>query len=287
MARSAPASGCQVSSHSIGGSGRSLEIAVTKSSKPGIFRPMAGAIRIGCSGWQYRSWREVLYPHGLAQRRWLARYAEVFETVEVNSTFYRLARPAAVARWVAETPAAFRFTVKASRYLTHIKRLHEMRTGIGRFSDAIAPLAESGRLECVLWQLPGTQQRDDARLAEALAALPPGRHAFEFRHPSWFAEDVLEALRAHGVALVIGDHPERPWQPYTVTAPFSLVRLHYGAAGRRGNYSERELAAWARRLRRLAQDTDEVLVYLNNDWEGFAVRNARRLQALLGQAPRS
>jgi uncharacterized protein YecE (DUF72 family) len=252
-----------------------------------VDQAMTAAIRIGCSGWQYRSWRDVLYPQGLAQRRWLTRYAEVFETVEVNSTFYRLARPAAVARWVDETPGDFRFTVKASRYLTHIKRLHEMAAGIGRFYEAIDPLVRSGKLECVLWQLPGSYQRDDDRLAEALAALPPGRHAFEFRHPSWFADPVLETLRAHGVALVIGDHPERPWQPRTVTAPFSLVRLHYGAAGRRGNYSERELETWARRLRRLARDTDEVLVYLNNDWEGFAVRNARRLQRLLAVSPGS
>jgi uncharacterized protein YecE (DUF72 family) len=242
---------------------------------------MAGVIRIGCSGWQYRDWRGVLYPEGLAQRRWLAHYAETFETVEVNNTFYGLTRPTAVARWVGETPAGFRFTVKASRYLTHVKRLRQLHTGIDRFYESIGPLVESGKLHCILWQLPPTQQRDDDRLAAALAVLPPGRHAFEFRHPSWFANEVFDALRAAGVALVIGDHPERPWQPRTVTARFSLVRLHYGAAGRRGNYSERELETWARRIRRLARDTDEVLVYLNNDWEGFAVRNARRLQALL------
>jgi uncharacterized protein YecE (DUF72 family) len=121
-------------------------------------------------------------------------------------------------------------------------------------------------------------------LLGALAALPSGRHVFEFRHPSWFADEVLDALRAHGVGLVIGDHPERPWQPLTVTAAFSLVRLHFGARGRRGNYSDTELAEWADRIAGLAEQA-EVLVYLNNDWEGFAVRNARRLQRLLGVAP--
>jgi uncharacterized protein YecE (DUF72 family) len=132
----------------------------------------------------------------------------------------------------------------------------------------------------VLWQLPPTQKRNDAMLDGALDDLPPGRHAFEFRHPSWFAPDVLERLRAHDVALVIGDHPDRPWQPIEVTASFSLVRLHYGARGRRGNYSDRELETWAVRIRKLASEAD-VLVYFNNDWEGFAVRNAIRMQELL------
>jgi uncharacterized protein YecE (DUF72 family) len=222
----------------------------------------------------------VLYPEGLAQRLWLARYAEVFGTVEVNSTFYRLASPPAVQRWVEATPDDFRFTVKASRYLTHITHLQHVERGVSRFYAGIEPLVESGKLEAVLWQFPPTQQRDDALLDRALPNLPPGRHAFEFRHPSWFVDEVLERLREEDVALVIGDHPERPWQPIVVTASFTLVRLHYGARGRRGNYSERELATWATRIRELARSAD-VLVYLNNDWEGFAVRNAIRLHRLL------
>jgi uncharacterized protein YecE (DUF72 family) len=244
---------------------------------------VTGIIRVGCSGWVYPSWRGVLYPEGLAQRNWLARYAEVFGTVEVNSTFYRLASPPAVERWVQATPPDFRFTVKASRYLTHITHLQHFDRGIGRFYAGIAPLVESGKLEAVLWQFPPTQRRDDDLLSRALPNLPSGRHAFEFRHTSWFTDDVLERLRAHDVALVIGDHPTRPWQPIAVTASFSLVRLHYGARGRRGNYSERELRAWASRVRELAGEAD-VLVYLNNDWEGFAVRNAIYMQDLLRRA---
>ena len=153
-----------------------------------------------------------------------------------------------------------------------------------RFYAGIAPLVGSPKLGPVLWQLPSRQERDDRMLLGALASLPSGRHVFEFRHPSWFADEVLDALRAHGVGLVIGDHPERPWQPLTVTAAFSLVRLHFGARGRRGNYSDTELGEWSERIARLAEQA-EVLVYLNNDWEGFAVRNARRLQRLLGVEP--
>lgn len=245
---------------------------------------MAGELRIGCSGWVYRDWRGVLYPPGLAQRNWLARYAEVFDTVEVNSTFYRLARPAAVERWVESTPAGFAFTVKASRYLTHSTRLAraaDRDRGISRFYAGIAPLVESQKLAAVLWQFPARLERDDDFLAKALDGLPSGRHGFEFRHPSWFADQILALLRARQVALVIGDHPQRPWQPLAVTAPFTIVRLHYGTRGRRGNYSERELVAWAARISNLAKEAD-VLVYLNNDWEGFAVRNALRLRELTG-----
>jgi uncharacterized protein YecE (DUF72 family) len=223
----------------------------------------------------------VLYPEGLAQRRWLPRYAEVFDTVEINSTFYRLARPPAVERWVDETPPGFAFTAKVSRYITHSGRLRAPGAALDRFYAGIAPLVGSGKLAAVLWQLPPRLVRDDDLLDGALASLPEGRHAFEFRHPSWIADDVLERLRARGVALVIGDHPDRPWQPLALTAPFSLVRLHYGSRGRRGNYSEQELREWTRRIATLAEEAD-VLVYLNNDWEGFAVRNALRLRRLGG-----
>lgn len=244
------------------------------------------AAHVGCSGWNYDSWRERFYPHRLAARRWLESYAERFETVEVNATFYRLMKPEAVAHWVEQTPAGFLFAAKASRYLTHVKRLSDTGRGLERFYATIAPLVEGGRLGAVLWQLPETFRRDDARLGEALAALPPGRHAFEFRHASWFVDDVYALLHDHGAALVIGDHPERPFQSYERTAPWRYVRLHYGTRGRRGNYSRRELEEWAERLHGW-RGRDELFVYFNNDWEAFAPGNAaflrRRLAALAGE----
>jgi len=237
-------------------------------------------IRIGCSGWNYADWRGVLYPPGCPQRKWLQRYAEVFDTVEINNTFYRLPTVDAVRGWVEQSPPGFVFAAKSSRYLTHIKRLTDMDRGVERLLERLEPLLETPKMGPMLWQLPETFRRDDERLAFALEHLPPGRHAFEFRHESWFADDVLAALRAHGVALVIGDHPERPWQSHALTADFSFVRLHYGHRGRRGNYSATELDEWARELERLARRA-EVFVYLNNDWEGFAVRNAQGLQERL------
>jgi uncharacterized protein YecE (DUF72 family) len=239
-----------------------------------------GTIRVGCSGWNYGDWRERVYPRGLPQRRWLEHYATLFDTVEVNSTFYRLAKPNAVAGWVEATPPGFVFAVKASRYLTHMKRLADMDRGIRRFYEAIAPLADSPKLGPVLWQLPERMQRDVPRLAAALDALPPGRHCFEFRHESWFRDDVLDLLREHRVALAIGDHPERPWQPWVRTTDWSFVRFHHGARGRRGNYSDRELEELAPRVKRLARG-GEVFAYFNNDWEGFAVKNAQRLRELV------
>ena len=243
------------------------------------------AIRVGCSGWNYADWRGVLYPPGCPQRKWLRRYAEVFDTVEVNNTFYRLPTLDAVRGWVAQTPPGFVFAVKSSRYLTHIKRLTDMDQGVARLLERLEPLTASPKMGPMLWQLPGNFRRDDERLAFALEHLPPGRHAFEFRHESWFADDVLAELRAHGVALVIGDHPERPWQRRELTADFTFVRLHYGHRGRRGNYSATELDEWAHELERLARRA-EVFAYFNNDWEGFAVRNAQGLrERLSGYVP--
>ena len=238
-------------------------------------------IRIGCSGWNYTDWRGVLYPKGCPQRLWLERYAQEFDTVEVNNTFYRLPARDAVAAWVEQAPSGFVFAVKSSRYLTHMKRLTDMDRGVGRLLERLEPLLESPKMGPMLWQLPENFRRDDERLANALDNLPPGRHAFEFRHESWFCDEVLGALRSHRVALCIGDHPERPWQTHDVTANFSFVRFHYGKRGRRGNYSETELDEWARELRRLARKA-EVFAYFNNDWEGFAVRNARGMRERVG-----
>jgi uncharacterized protein YecE (DUF72 family) len=242
--------------------------------------PRLRPVHVGCSGWNYQAWRDELYPSGLSTRRWLECYAERFSTVEVNATFYRLVSRDAVARWVEQTPPSFVFAVKASRYLTHIKRLSDIADGVARFYERIEPLIEAGRLGPILWQLPGNFPRDDERLAAALAVLPDGRHAFEFRHPSWFVAEVYTLLREHSVALVIGDHPARPFQSHEATAEWRYVRLHYGRRGARGNYSASELRMWADRLHAWRAQ-QQLFVYFNNDWEAFAVRNASSLCARL------
>jgi uncharacterized protein YecE (DUF72 family) len=235
-----------------------------------------GTIRIGCSGWVYDHWRGRIYPDGLPQRRWLEHYAGVFDTVEVNNTFYRLPQLKAVERWVEETPRRFTFAIKASRYLTHVKRLRELGPGAARLMEGLTPLVASGRLGPILWQLPQSFERDDERLAGALEALPSGRHCFEFRHPSWFAADVYALLRERGAALVIADHPERPFQERELTAGWTYVRFHYGRGGRSGGYAPRELDTWRRRIAAWRARV-EVYAYFNNDWQAFAPRDARRL----------
>ena len=239
------------------------------------------SVRIGCSGWNYKDWRESFYPQGLPPGRWLERYAQAFDTVEINNTFYRLPGLPAVENWVKQTPRGFTFTVKASRYLTHVKRLSTMEEGVKRFYERIEPLADSPKMGPVLWQLPGNFQRDDDRLRGALAALPPGRHCFEFRHPSWFCDDVYKLLRRRRVALVIGDTPERPFQTHEFTAGWTFIRFHYGHRGRGGNYSRTELEEWARRIADWRERV-EVYAYFNNDWQEYAVKNGLELKRLLG-----
>ena len=136
----------------------------------------SGVVRIGCSGWNYEHWREIVYPSGLPPARWLAYYAELFGTVEINMTFYRLPTVKAVAGWVEQSPPDFLFAVKTSRYLTHVKRLTDLDEPVRRFYERIDPLVRSPKLGPVLWQLPPNFQRNDDRLEHALSNLPPGRH---------------------------------------------------------------------------------------------------------------
>jgi uncharacterized protein YecE (DUF72 family) len=238
-------------------------------------------VLIGCSGWNYADWRGAFYPErGCPTSRWLEYYAREFPTVEINSTFYRLASRDAVARWVKQTPDDFVFAPKISRYITHMKRLTDMEQPVARFYERIQPLVESPKLGPVLWQLAENFHRNDERLEYALDNLPTGRHAFEFRHESWFNETIYSLLRAHDVALVIGDAPNRPFQTYEMTTDFTFIRFHYGRRGRDGNYSKSELEEWAERIRNWRRKV-AVFAYFNNDWKAYAVRNANTLMTLV------
>ncbi len=207
---------------------------------------------------------------GRPAREWLELYVRSFDTVEINNTFYRLPKRESVAAWERAAPEGFLFAVKLSRYITHVKRLRDLGEPVARFRACIEPLHKRGPF---LWQLPPNLPRDDERLGAALAALPTAElHAFEFRHESWFADDVYDLLHDHGAALVLTGERE------IFTAPWTYLRFHRGLRGRRGNYSESELGEWAARIR--AWDVD-VYAYFNNDWEAFAPRNALRLRELL------
>jgi uncharacterized protein YecE (DUF72 family) len=231
---------------------------------------------IGCSGWSYRDWKDDLYK-GVPSSGWLRRYAQVFDTVEVNATFYRLPKLETVEGWVEQTPAGFLFAVKGSRYLTHMRRLRNIDDGVARFWEPLAPLRETGKLGPVLWQLPENFERDDALLEKTLDVLPKARHCFEFRHPSWFAAAVPRLLAEHGASLAIGADARRQLPRASPVGELAYLRLHYGSRGRAGNYSAAELDRWRRRIAAW-RARREVFVYLNNDWRGFAPANAGELR---------
>ena len=176
-------------------------------------------------------------------------------------------------------PPGFAFAIKASRYLTHVKRLRELPDGIERLYERIEPVVARGCLGCVLWQRRRPSTATTSGWRAPWRPCREGRHAFEFRHPSWFCGEVYELLRGAGAALVVGDDPERPFQTEELTAPFTYLRFHRGGAAgaattrRRSSRSGRRIRGWRR-------DVD-VYAYFNNDWEGFAPRNAETLQALL------
>jgi uncharacterized protein YecE (DUF72 family) len=235
-------------------------------------------VRIGCSGWNYAHWRNgVFYPPRCPARLWLDYYARSFDTVEINATFYRLPSVKAVEGWVEQSPDGFCFAVKMSRYVTHVKRLRDLAPSMELFYSRIAPLVDSGKLGPVLWQLPGTFRRDDERLAAALGQLPAGRHCVEFRHESWFVPEVYELLRAHDVALVVADRAPRRPSPWVDTTSWAYLRFHHGRA-RGGDYGRRALETWAERIDSAHRD---VFAYFNNDWEGFAVADAKTLKRLV------
>jgi uncharacterized protein YecE (DUF72 family) len=239
------------------------------------------SLRVGTSGYQYAHWRGLLYPPGLAQRRWLTLYALLFDTVELNATFYRLPAPEAADRWRDQVPAGFLFAVKGSRYLTHMKRLLETGAGVRRFHRPIARLGE--KLGPVLWQLPPRMKPDPARLDAFLSRLFPGRHAVEFRDAAWYTEETCAVLDRHGAAFCEHDRVQAP--PPRLTGGWRYLRFH-GPTGRYdGRYGERALAAVADGLRAWSRAGRDAFAYFNNDVGGHAVHDARTLLALLG-APR-
>jgi uncharacterized protein YecE (DUF72 family) len=186
---------------------------------------------------------------------------------------------------VLETPADFVFAVKVSRYVTHIKRLADVHEHLPLLLERLSPLLRTPKLGPLLWQLPPTYQRDLERLEATLAYTQhdPYRHAFEFRHPSWFCKETYELLRARNAALVIGDRPQvNDFQAHELTADFTFVRFHGGTRGANGNYSHAELDEWAGRLATWSEQVD-VFAYFNNDWEGYAIENALYLKRRLGQ----
>ncbi len=235
---------------------------------------------IGTSGWNYDAWRESFYV-GRPKKDWLGLCAGQFSALEVNATFYRLQSVETFRRWAAETPPAFRFAIKAHRYLTHNKKLNDPLPAIRLERSRAAGLG--AKLAVVLWQLPNNLHRNLERLegfARALGRWRRVRHAIEFRHPSWFDVEVAACLHAHRIANCQSDAADWPlWD--AVTTDLVYARLHGHALTYASAYREGELRAWAARVRRWLREGRDVHVYFDNDALGHAPRNALRLLALL------
>ncbi|WP_309050705.1 DUF72 domain-containing protein [Streptomyces sp.] len=228
---------------------------------------------VGTSGWQYRDWRGVLYPEGLPQRLWLEEYARRFATVENNNAFYRLPERRTFAEWRARTPEGFLMAVKASRFLTHVKRLKDPEEPVERLLGRAEALGD--RLGPVLLQLPPTLRADAGLLDAVLARFPSWvRVAVEPRHETWWTEETASVLAARGAALCWADRGSTPLTPLWRTAGWGYLRLHEGRARPWPAYGRRALVSWADRLAASWSDAADVYVYFNNDPGGWAVRNA-------------
>ena len=233
---------------------------------------MSATYYIGTSGWHYDHWRQRFYPPKLGKPGWLDFYARHFSTVELNNSFYRLPSEAAFANWHDSSPDGFRFAVKVSRFITHIKRLKDVGEPVDKFMNRAKILGE--KLGPLLYQLPPNMHRDDGRLESFLSILPLGmKHVVEFRHESWLDEGVFEVLRKYNTALCVFDMPSLRC-PLETTADFAYIRFHGSQGLYSSYYSDEELADWAKRLAALGENLKEIYIYFNNDAEGFAIRNA-------------
>jgi uncharacterized protein YecE (DUF72 family) len=222
------------------------------------------AVIIGTSGWQYRDWRGRFYPPKLAQRLWLEHYVQHFATVESNNAFYRLPELATFEKWRERTPPDFRWAVKASRYLTHIKRLREPAEPVARLMERAAGLGP--KLDVVLLQLPPTLRADADLLRECLSRFPASvRVAVEPRHDSWWTDETRALLERYGAALCWADRDEQPIASLWRTADWAYLRLHTGAADPWPRYRPETLVLWAERLAATWTDDEDVFVYFNND----------------------
>lgn len=242
------------------------------------------ALWIGTSGYSYSHWRGAFYPPELPSREQLRFYATVFNTVELNVTFYRLPRESTFKNWCQLSPPGFSFALKGSRLITHQKRLDDVAEAVAVFFDRAKLLGE--KLRVVLWQLPPGMRADRERLEGFCRLLRENpvarttRHVFEFRHPTWFTPEIYEVLRAYGYALCTADAPRWPCVE-EVTADFAYYRFHGHERLYASSYPRGVLAVWAEKMAAHLAAGRDVYAYFNNDAGGYAVANARELKELL------
>ncbi len=234
---------------------------------------------IGTSGWHYDDWRGRFYPEKLAKAKWLEFYAQHFNTLELNNTFYHLPSENAFKNWYGSSPPDFTFALKISRYTTHIKRLKDCKEEIKKFISRAELLKE--KLGPLLYQLPPGLHRDDDRLTDFLKILPRGlKHVIEFRHDSWFTDEVYDILRRYKVGFCVFDMPKLT-SPIIATTDFTYVRFHGSESLYSSRYTDEEMADWAKKIKRLAKNLKFIYIYFNNDIAGYALENAATIRKFL------
>jgi uncharacterized protein YecE (DUF72 family) len=247
----------------------------------GPLRMESATVHIGTSGWHYKQWIGDYYPPRFSPAKMLEWYAREFHTVELNNSFYRLPEEKTFKDWATTVPSGFLFAVKASRFVTHIKRLKDPEAPINLFFSRARHLGP--HLGPVLFQLPPRWKADPGRLREFLELLPRKHsYAIEFRDDTWYGREIYDLLQRHNVALCLHDWHSLKW-PQKLTANFSYVRFH-GTGGRyAGNYPDDCLNEWASKIQNWAMRLSQIYVYFNNDVGGHAIRNARTLRAAVAK----
>ncbi|NVM21592.1 MAG: DUF72 domain-containing protein [Desulfobacterales bacterium] len=234
-------------------------------------------IRIGTSGWNYPHWKELFYPVNCPKSRWLEYYAEHFDTVELNATFYRLPKPKTFENWRRRTPDHFLWAVKANKYITHTKRLKEPKEPLRRLYTAASGLEE--KLGPILFQLPPSLAFDEEKFEDFCRSLNLSqRHALEVRHPSWISDRLFAILKKYNIAFCIADTAGRFPYHEVVTSDFIYIRLHGSKKLYASEYSDEEIQGWADKIRKWGKP---ACIYFDNDFEGYAVKNAKRLKEIL------
>ncbi|GAB4335620.1 MAG: DUF72 domain-containing protein [Candidatus Abyssubacteria bacterium] len=234
---------------------------------------------VGCSGWNYRHWKGVFYPEDISQKDWFQHYAKTFDTVEINNTFYNLPAEKTFRNWAEQAEKGFIYSVKANRYITHVKRLRDPEEPVHRLISRVRLLDDHAGP--ILFQLPPNWNCNLERLAHFITALPPDfSHVFEFRDQSWINDEVFALLEEHEMSHCVHDM-EGLDIPRRATGKVAYVRFHGYDSKYGGNYPEQALRPWADWMTREAENGRDVYAYFNNDAQGFAIKNAKMLRKKL------
>lgn len=233
---------------------------------------------IGCSGFHYKDWKGKFYPEDVPQRKWLEYYADRFDSVEINNSFYRMPKEETVKKWYERVPEHFTFTLKGSRYITHIKKLKDVSESVERFYHLSDLLKE--KLGCVLWQMPPNLHLNLEKLRSFCSLLKPEyRNVIEFRHNSWYTNEVYDILREYHVGFCIISAPNDLREDAITTADFAYIRFHGKEEWYNYKYSQVEMERWSETIQRL--EAKQIFIYFNNDWNANAIADGQVLRELL------